>query len=91
MIHTIRSGVDGPIWKGINTIDPGVDGPMFDGALIGSNVDSFGYDSRIAATCSHLFQGKWLQVAAGSKWLQLAAFLKIKKKNASCVLNGNCI
>ena len=28
-IHTIRSGVDGPIWKGINTIDPGVDGPMF--------------------------------------------------------------
>ena len=42
-IHTIRSGVDGPIWKGINTIDPGVDGPMFDGALIGSNVCSCGY------------------------------------------------
>ena len=82
--------MDGPIWKGINTIDPGVDGPMFDGALIGSNVDSCGYDSRIAATCSHVLQGKWLQVAAGSKWLQVAVFLKIKK-NASCVLNGNNI
>ena len=53
-IHTIRSGVDGPIWKGINTIDPGVDGPMFDGALIGSNVDSCGYDSTINLWTWHI-------------------------------------
>ena len=57
---------------------------MFDGALIGSNVDSCGYDSRIAATCSHVLQGKWLQVAAGSKWLQVAVFLKIKKTPPVC-------